>query len=472
MRRNHGSVLLAVMAVVMLAAMLAATLLFRMRAETAGATAGTRQHQAYAAALSGIHTAMAWLSQTRDQPELWLDMPESFRNVPVADDGATQWYFTVYAEALDNSGTIHFGVRDEASLVNLNTADATMLARLPNMDANLIDALLDFIDADSTPRTQGAEQDVYDQGRMPIVVRNRPLTSIDQLLLIRGFDAKLVYGEDANLNGRLDPSEDDGDQSLPLDDADGSLNRGLRPWMTVWSSEPNVDRSGKPRININTQASQLSSANLGLPSETIAFIQAYRADGRTFTDPSQLLQMRFQPTRRRGGGNGNNPRGGAQSGGNNDTPELESQVGEAELPIVLDKLTTQANNTLTGRINVNTAPAGILAMLPEVDENLAQQIVEARPNVEAEAKRTPAWLFTKGLVNAEIFKRIAPMLTARSVQFRVRCVGFGWPHGKFRTLEAVVDVSGPPRIVYLRDITRAGPPVPFDVDGRSVASGS
>ena len=176
--------------------------------------------------------------------------------------------------------------------------------------------------------------------------------------------------------------------------------------------------------------------------------------------------MLFRSGKKSGGAASTQPSG-------TDEEELESHVGEAELPIVLDKLTVLPTNVpINGRININTAPATVLALLPEVDANLAQQIVESRSSVDPLVRRTPAWLFTQGLVNAEVFKRIAPLLTARSYQFRVRCVGFGWPHGKFRTLEAVVDVSGPPRIIYLRDITRAGPPVPFDVEGSSVASGS
>jgi hypothetical protein len=100
-----------------------------------------------------------------------------------------------------------------------------------------------------------------------------------------------------------------------------------------------------------------------------------------------------------------------------------------------------------------------------MDANLAQQIVDARGNLDAETKSTTAWLYTQNLVDAAAFKVVAPFITTRSYQYSVRCVGFGVPCGRYRVLEAVVDLSGSaPRVTYLRDISRLGLPFPLDVD--------
>jgi type II secretory pathway component PulK len=474
--RQQGLVLVAVMVVVALAAMLAATLLFRIRAENAAAAAGTRGHQAYAAAMSGIHTAIALLKEAADDPQKWIDNPELFHNRLVVDDGADRWCFTVYAapdDAGSSSGSegVRFGLRDEASMINVNTAPASVLLALPGMTAPMVDALLDYIDTDVTPRPDGAEQEFYSDLRTPYLVRNGPLRTIDELLLIRGFDAKTVYGEDTNLNGRLDPNEDDGDAAPPDDNADGALDRGLRSELTVWSTEPDVDRQGKPRIDINAGADALSAADTGLSSETIKFIQTCRADGVTFTDPSQLLEMRHTPRTRGRSTSGRGGRGNPSSQpADSQAQEIESGVGSAELAIVLDKLTVGSTGKRVGRVNVNTAPASVLACLPGIDTNLARQIVDARAGLDEDTLRTPAWLVAQSILTAEQFKAVAPLLTARSYQFRVRCVGFGWPSGRYRALEAVVDVSGPGRIAYLRDITRAGPAVSMDPEpGRSTS---
>ena len=145
---------------------------------------------------------------------------------------------------------------------------------------------------------------------------------------------------------------------------------------------------------------------------------------------------------------------------------IQSFVGAAELPVVLDRLTTNPSKMpLVGLLNVNTAPAEAMEAVPGLLADVARRIVETRDSVPPEAKATPAWLYAEGLVDAETFKRIAPRLTARSFQYRIQCVGFGVPCGRYRVLEAVVDLSaGKPRILYQRELTRMGMPLPLDVE--------
>jgi hypothetical protein len=121
-----------------------------------------------------------------------------------------------------------------------------------------------------------------------------------------------------------------------------------------------------------------------------------------------------------------------------------------------------------GLVNVNTAPAAVLAALPGMSMDLAGKIVDFRGQLDAEQKQTPAWLYAEGILSETQFKEVAPMLTTRSFQFRVRCVGFGVSRdgaaGRPRMLEAVVDMGGAaPRLVYLRDITRLGLPFAIKV---------
>jgi hypothetical protein len=114
-------------------------------------------------------------------------------------------------------------------------------------------------------------------------------------------------------------------------------------------------------------------------------------------------------------------------------------------------------------VNINTARAEVLATVPGLDANLAQEIVDVRGGLDAETKATVAWLYTQNLLDADEFKAVAPHVTARGFQFSVQCVGFGVPCGRYRVLEAVLDLAGPvPRIAYLRDITRLGMPFALD----------
>jgi len=155
---------------------------------------------------------------------------------------------------------------------------------------------------------------------------------------------------------------------------------------------------------------------------------------------------------------------------------LESGVNAATLPRVLDKLTardTKGKQRVVGLINVNTASAEVLACLPEIDEELAGRIVDARLNLVPEDAATIAWLHTSGVMDERTFKAVAPRLTARSFQYRIRSVGFGYPCGRYCVLEAVVDFAGKkPTIVYLRDLTRLGLPFAVDAELIQAAGGS
>ena len=58
----------------------------------------------------------------------------------------------------------------------------------------LIDALIDWIDADDTERDHGAEGGYYLSKSPPYEIRNAPLIYQEELLLIRGMTKELFYG--------------------------------------------------------------------------------------------------------------------------------------------------------------------------------------------------------------------------------------------------------------------------------------
>jgi general secretion pathway protein K len=74
--------------------------------------------------------------------------------------------------------------------LNLNAADPSSLRLLLRRD-DLTDALLDWRDVDDLPRALGAETAWYSAERRSLP-RNGPLASVDELLLVRGFDSALV----------------------------------------------------------------------------------------------------------------------------------------------------------------------------------------------------------------------------------------------------------------------------------------
>jgi len=441
--RRRGMVLVAVLIVTALLTMIAAGIIFRMRAEVAASAGQRHGEQAYESAISGLHYAMAVLRDSANDMETWYDNPDIFQNQVVADDGANAWYFTIYADDPTSQETVRYGVTDEAGKLNANTAQEEAWLAFENLTSEQVDCLLDYLDADSEPRREGAEQDYYDRVSTPYIIPNGPLATVEELFLVKGFTAAQVYGEDANFNGILDPNEDDGDDRFPPDNRDGRLDPGLRGLVTVFTSDRNVDSQDRPRIDINRGE---------LPGDL-----GRRPGGPRGGQPGNP-----------GDGQPGNP-GDGQPGNSRDEEAgswIESGVGAEELPVVMDRLTagSQSNRRqAAGLVNINTARAEVLATVPGLDANLAQEIVDVRGSLDAETKATVAWLYTQNLLDADEFKMVAPHVTARGFQFSVRCVGFGVPCGRYRVLEAVLDLAGQtPRIAYLRDITRLGMPFALD----------
>ncbi len=449
--RREGFILIAVLIVVMLASMVVVSLLFRLHAEETAAVAGAGSEQAWASAMSGVYEAMRVAAQAAPGSLEWRDNPTAFRERLAFDEGADRWFFTVYSPGEPDREELNFGLTDEASKLNINHATEAMLEKLPNLTPYQVQGLLDFLDSDNTPRPEGAEQEYYDALPIPYRIRNGPLATLDELLLVRGFTPALLYGEDANWNFQLDANEDDGEVQFPPDNKDGKLDYGLRQDLTVCSYDLDVDSERRPRINLNNAEASLSSEQPGeesLPASLVAYIEALRRSKTSVNHPVDLLEARARLKDEQG-----------------NEVEMESGVGKSELPLLLDRFTTRTESRVPGLVNVNTASARVLRTLPGIDEALADSIVSARRNLRDEQRRTPAWLYQEGLLDAGQFKALMPYLTARGFQFHFHVVGYGVPSGRYRVLEAIIDTAGPnPTVAYLRDITRLGLPFRIETD--------
>ncbi len=453
---TNGFVLLAVLVVSMLAAMLVLSTLYRIRAEHGAESAGEGREQAWHAAMSGLHRAASIVADAPYDPERWLHNAALFERQFVADDGADDWYFTVYAEATDEqeSGEVRYGVTDESAKLNLHFVDREVLTKIPALTEPQIAGLLDFLDPGSEPRPGGAEDIYYETLPTPYHSLDGQVTTLDELLLVRGFNAGVLYGEDANRNARLDVGEDDGELTFPMDNGDGELDLGLRQYLTVHTARWAVDREGRPQVNLNRDVDRL--AELGFSDETLRYIATARRQSRqaAFSHPVDLLEA--EPIE--------------SVDENGETVELECGVGEADLEKILDRCTTQSEEReVTPCINVYTASAKVLELVADIDSELAEAIVSHRFSIPVDRRHTTDWLLRDGLLDTEHYKKIAPSLGTRGFQFHLQVIGFGVPSGRFRVLEAVVDVGYPqPRIIYLRDLTRLG--VPFALateEGRS-----
>ena len=366
---------------------------------------------------------------------------------PAADSGGLEKasrpeaYYSLLGQRYDSDEALTFGLIDEAAKLNLNTASWQSLAAQPGMTDEVAQAIVDFRDPDSDPLPYGAEDEYYQSLTPAYRAKNAPLETLQELLLVRGVTPEVLYGEDTNQNGVLDPWEDDGDASPPDDDRDGELDRGLAGYVTVYSAEPNLNSQGQPRLNLNTAPREELRKTLrqGMPADLVERILAPGGASRAATAPVQYQGM-AEVLRR--------------------VPALLERENREALTYLLDVATVREEEVLRGLVNVNTAPPEVLAALAGLEEDTAQAI-DAYRRQGGGGFGSVAWLLEAG-VAPERFLEVLPFVTVRSFQYRVRAVGVAGRRRAFRRLEVVLDRSRPGvPPVFWRDVTEWG--APFDL---------
>lgn len=174
-----------------------------------------------------------------------------------------------------DGGAIHVSVEDAQGRFNLNnllqnngqpsTADLQVFQRLLvtlKLDPLLANALLDWMDADSNVTSPGGAEDVdYLALKTPYRAANQPLTSVDELRLVRGFDAKtmqvlLPYVTVLPPGVRT---------TININTASPALLAALTNLDLAWAERVAENRRSKPMNNVSDLASLLPAGSQ-LPS--------------------------------------------------------------------------------------------------------------------------------------------------------------------------------------------------------------
>lgn len=327
-RSRQGTILIVVLVVLVMLTLAAYNYTQFMTTELEAAAMQAADAQARALADSGADY-VAVLVANRGQPgyENLHDNPEMFLGIGVSDspNARGRGRFTIISpvEHDTESAAVRYGLIDESGKLNLNTLSKlklddeqslTLLMGLPGMTEYIADSMLDWIDTDDTIRLYGAESEYYENLSPPYEAKNGPLETLDELLLVQGVTPELLYGEDANRNGLLDPNENDGDASPPYDNADGYLQLGWNAFLTVYSRELNLRPDGTPRINLNdgmvSDVYDQLEAEFG--TQVAEFVAAFRSAG-----PEQTSTGNGPTTggATGTGGSGSGGSGGSGSGG-------------------------------------------------------------------------------------------------------------------------------------------------------------
>jgi type II secretory pathway component PulK len=317
-----------------------------------------------------------------------------------------------------------FGLIDESSKLNLNTVTQGMLETLPFMTTEFAAAIVDWRDTDSDVSEGGAEDDYYGRLNPSYRCKNGDFESIEELRLVSGATLLLLFGEDTNLNGILDPNEDDGDASYPADNQDGRLDPGLLEYVTIASQEPNTNAGGTNRVDVS-DPTQPGVTNI---------LQTRFGQNRA----TQLINQL---------GNQRSIRSVLEFG-------LRAGMTADELAQIEGDLTVTNATTVKGLVNVNTASADVLACIPGIGTDKAQSLVSARSGA-SNTGTSLYWIVQTlgqdGAISA------APYLTTRGYQYSVDVAAVGRHQRGYQRVRYLIDTaSGSPRITARRDLTHLG----------------
>ncbi|MEM1355148.1 MAG: hypothetical protein AAGC44_06265 [Planctomycetota bacterium] len=430
---QRGTAYIVALLVVTVLAAVALVFARQMRTEALVASNQTAHSQARWIALGVLEAVRGDLTQSLQNGEYpRLDTVE-------AEGGqmAGGYYWIIGRGETDRGYT--FGLIGESSKLNLNTVNYEELIELPGVSEDLAAAIIDWRDGDSDVTPGGAEADYYSAQRPGYAPRDAAFESVGELMLVKGMTYELLYGEDANRNGVLDPNERDGDENPPNDNGDNNLDPGLIDYLSVEPLERNATLSGDDRINLNQANAQTISALSTLLNERFSekraseILAATASIAGSITSPLQY--------------------------------HITANLSQAEFDALYDNIAVTGQNNLRGLVDIYTASAEVIETIQGLDPGDGELIVAGRPVLqEGEDPGAIGWL--TDLIGNDKSIIIGGRLTNHSRQFTVDIVAVTADGRSFCRLRAVVNtltVTGDepalPRIEAIEDLTHLGWPL-------------
>jgi DNA uptake protein ComE-like DNA-binding protein len=415
-KRPHGSVLIVVMIVclglVSLTLVLGHSMLLAYRGSD-NELAGREADMAIEGAAQYAEALMANVDEPGDMPD-----PDNYQCEAVPLGEATFW-FIGEPDPTDTSNAPAFGLVDEASKLNLNSASVTMIENLPGMTDDLAQAIVAWRSSSSTSGSSSdssSSSTSSSSAGAATDVKGAPFESVEELAQVNGgTDMDTLYGNDLNLNHVMDPSEAAGGAT--------GFSPGLLEYVTVFSREPNTLANGTKRINVT----QVSGSLTALLASAFGSSRGRQiADAvRKGTPARSVLQF-----------------------------YSKSGMTADEFAEISGSLTMSTKAYSTGLINVNSASEAVLECVPGITEAAAAQIVSTRAG-QAEPVTNLSWVAS--ILGTAASAQAGPYLTAETYQVSADVAAVG-RHGRGyrRTLFVIDSSTGAPQIVYRRNLAAMG----------------
>lgn len=400
-----GFTLIAVLVIVGSALLIATSLLFIAQAEVAGASHAGGAAQSRAMIESGLEVVMQRLQAQRERILAGerLELDEQYE---LWEAAGTLGVVRLLPVTADNQR-----LQGEAGKIDLNAPWLT------------VEGLI----ATGMVEPAVAEAIMQNRGNM--------MHSVAALLDVPGITAEMLYG----------PLEEMLEDDTTLAEGDilervasrftSDEPRGLADIFTVFAVEPDLQRDGRRRINLNVPWSdELGSRLDDRFGDGAGEIIRQIMQDTAFDDMATVIHVL-----------------------------LRFDVPSEDWPDILDALTASDETYSFGRIDLNTASEAALLGLPEMAPEQAAAIVRSRDTLTEDERTTIVWPLLRGIVEREVYVHWADAVTTRSWTYRVRLaageVDAEEPTGELQNpvvFEAVFDLAGPeqrPRVAYLRDVT-------------------
>jgi type II secretory pathway component PulK len=239
-RRNSpgsrdGAALIVALWVLIILSLIVGSFAFEAKLEAMLVSYKRKKYQAEMLAKSGIEYARALLDSARNAKELEIadmaDDPDGFNQAALY----VQRSLSTTTEIELGNGRFSVTIESAESGRNINLLsreqwlDIFEMANIPSTEWDtMIDCLEDWIDANDLHGLNGAESDdpFYQERGYP--VKNGPLDSVEELLLIKGWGPEILYGR---------PPDEENDEIF-----------GIADILTVW---------GDGKVNLNTANTNL-----------------------------------------------------------------------------------------------------------------------------------------------------------------------------------------------------------------------
>lgn len=255
--RREGAALIVSIWVILILSLLISSMAFDMQVEANVAAYQRKRTKSQYLARAGMEWTMAVLSrkvtETQDE-ELQLE-PDQDEQLVVASINLSRGVGVSGIAKELGEGKFIVDILPEESRRNVNVLSEEDWEEILDQAGventrwpDLIDCVMDWIDEDDNYRLHGAESDDSFYQDREYEVKNAPLDTVDELLMIKGFDEALLYGG---------PDKKD----------DSIIYKGIAGWLTTW---------GDGKVNVNTASREVLLTLPNIEEDVIDRILEYR----------------------------------------------------------------------------------------------------------------------------------------------------------------------------------------------------